>query len=363
MMSSMCAATSLGNGSQLGDRRVLVTGGSGFIGTNFVELLLAAGAEVCNVDIAPPNLAAHRRLWTNCDIMDPSGLCDVVGHFRPTDVVHLAARADSDGDSLDGYRMNSDGSRNVTDALAATDSIRRYVLISTQFVLGPAIPFEHERHYAPHTVYGQSKVLAEEFLREDDPPVTWTIARPTNVWGPWHRRYQRQFWRVLQRGLYLHPLSPDPIRSFGYVGSVCLQILGILCADHDAVHGRALYVGDQPIPQSLWVDEFSTVLRGDRARRAPASVLRAMGRLGDLAQRLHLPTPLSSSRYASMVTPYPTPMERTADALGSLPAIPLALGVRETARWLDDGTTPDASQWLDAATPDQEPTSGHKKRT
>lgn len=335
-------------------RRVLVTGGSGFIGTNLVELLGASGAIVCNVDVAAPNLPSHNSMWRRCDIMDRSGLREIFGDFAPSDVIHLAARADSDGTAIDGYRVNFEGSRNVVAALKAAE-IRRYILVSTQFVLGPTAPYEHERQYAPHTVYGHSKALAEEFLREDDPDTTWTIARPTNVWGPWHRRYQQQFWRVLRRGLYLHPSSPDPLRSFGYVGSVCLQLLQILSAEPGAVHGRALYVGDRPIPQSRWVDEFSIALRSRRARRVPRLLLRSLGRVGDLAERLGVRAPMTSSRYASMVTPYPTPMNRTAQALGGLPSIALAVGVQETVRWLDDGTPPDATRWLDELAGGPEP--------
>ncbi len=48
--------------------RILVTGGSGFIGTNYIELLLKTGqAELLNLDNRPPRNVAHKSFWQECD--------------------------------------------------------------------------------------------------------------------------------------------------------------------------------------------------------------------------------------------------------------------------------------------------------
>jgi nucleoside-diphosphate-sugar epimerase len=327
-------------------RRVLLTGASGFIGTNLVDLLEYEGAEVCNADIAAPLRPDQARVWKQADVMEPAKLADLFATFDPHVVVHLAARTDTLSTELDGYRMNHVGTRNVVDAIPSAPSAERFVFVSTQFVVRPGVPFVSETDFDPHTAYGQSKVIAEQDIRENPPDVTWVIVRPTNVWGPWHLRYQREFWRVVGRGLYLHPAQPDPIRSYAYVGSVCAQILAVLTVESGRVHERALYVGDEPIRQSLWVDAFSVALRGRRARRVPGGLVAALGRVGDLAQRAHLPSPITSERYASMTSDYPTPMYRTAGALGELHSVRLDVGVRQTTEWLQDGTSADVADWL-----------------
>ena len=335
----------------LDGRRVLVTGGSGFIGTNLVALLQQAGAEVRNADVAAPLRVNQHELWDRVDVTSASAVEASVSRFDPHHVLHLAARTDTLSEDLDGYAINHVGARVVLDAIRGAPSLERYVLVSTQFVLGPGHPFVDESTYAPHTAYGQSKVLAEQHLRAQPPAVTWTIVRPTNVWGPWHLRYQREFWRVVRRGLYLHPTRPDPIRSYGYVGSVCLQLLSMLTTDPARVHERALYVGDHPIRQSRWVDAFSVALRGKRARRVPGSIVAGLGVVGDALQRVRVPFPITRSRFASMTTDYPTPMERTETALGHLPTVPLEVGVAESVAWLDEGRSADVAAWLEHLSP------------
>ena len=51
--------------------RILVTGGSGFIGTNYIELLLNSGkAEFLNLDNQLPRNGAHKSFWQECDLVD-----------------------------------------------------------------------------------------------------------------------------------------------------------------------------------------------------------------------------------------------------------------------------------------------------
>jgi nucleoside-diphosphate-sugar epimerase len=271
---------------------------------------------------------------------------ELVRACDPHLVLHLAARTDTTSNRVADYDVNHVGTRNITRALAKSPSVERFIFVSTQFVLGPGTAFESETQYQPHTAYGESKARAERELMNDPPDLTWTIVRPTNVWGPWHLRYQREFWRVLSRGVYVHPSSPDPIRSYGYVGSVCMQMLAALTSDSAAVRGRVLYVGDEPIHLSEWVDAFSIGLRGRRARRVPGAALLLLGRVGDIAKRCSIDVPIDSGRFASMTEDYVTPMDRTRRALGGLTSVGLLAGVNETVAWLRHGRSPNVRSWL-----------------
>ena len=204
--------------------RLLVTGASGFIGTNYIDFHKQQNCELINLDIQPPLKKEHERFFKKVDIMEPSALESAFAEFSPTHVVHMAARAECDENTTveDGYAVNTIGTQNVLDAIKKTPSVERMIMVSTQYVAGPGRLPKHDEDYFPHTVYGQSKVITEQLTREAGLNCTWTFVRPTNIWGPWHMRYRREAWRVINKGVYLHPGGKPVVRSYGYVGNLSL---------------------------------------------------------------------------------------------------------------------------------------------
>jgi nucleoside-diphosphate-sugar epimerase len=147
-------------------------------------------------------------------------------------------------------------------------------------------------------------------------------------------RYRREFWRVVERGLYVHPGRRPVIRSYGYVKNVVHQIGKIFEADVDLVSSQTFYLGDRPINLFDWVNGFSRVLNGHDVRVIPRSLMRALALLGDIPTRVTgKPFLINSSRFRSMITDYETPMERTFDILGENPYT-LEKGIKETVEWL-----------------------------
>lgn len=320
---------------------ILVTGGSGFIGTNLIEYLREnqPSWQIQNIDIAEPKIAAHRIYWNNCDILDAVKLNAAVAESKPDYLIHMAARTDMDGKTLEDYSANHIGTANVVKAVQAVGTVSRAIFTSTQFVVGPGRPPANDEEYRPHTVYGESKVRSEQAVKAADLKCTWTIIRPTNVWGPWHPRYPYQFWRVLKQGRYVHPGGGPVIRSYGYVGTVISQMCRILQLAPDKVHRRVLYVGDAPVNLIEWVNAFSIALRGRTVRVVPRPVLRSLALVGDVVNSFGGKFPIFSSRFQSMTQDYPTPMQWTFDLLGEEPS-GLNSGVETTVRWLQQQGEP-----------------------
>lgn len=313
---------------------IVVTGGSGFIGTHLIDLLQENDdLEIVNLDIVPPRKKAHLRYWINCDIMRASELNRIFKDVRPRFVAHLAARTDMEGKTVDDYKLNSQGTQRVIGAIHEAGTVERSLFVSTQFVVGPGPLPAHDQDFRPQTIYGESKVLAEKAVRNGCLECVWTIVRPTNVWGSLHPRYPREFWRVMARGLYLHPGSKAVIRSYGYVGNVVDQIVGILAKPAESVDRKIFYVGDPPLVLLTWVNAFSLELTGRPARVIPQAALHALALVGDGLTKLGVKFPIYSSRLGSMTQDYPTPMEPTYALLGP-PKTSLADGVKETVEWL-----------------------------
>lgn len=316
--------------------KVLVTGGSGFIGTNVVEALSRKGNTILNYSLHAPLNSEQIQYWRAGDILDSVATTTVFQEFQPEKVLHLAARAECDENATvqTGYRVNTEGTRNVLDAIRATPSVERTIIMSTQFVCAPGRLPKNDTDYFPETVYGQSKVITEQLTREANLQSCWSIVRPTNIWGPWHMRYRREFWRVLQRGLYVHPGRKPVIRSYGYVGNVVSQIEKIFEAPREAVHGKTFYLGDRPVNLFDWVNGFARALTGREVRVVPRPLMRGLALLGDIPTALTgKPFLINSSRLRSMTTSYETPMEPTFALLGENPYT-LEDGITKTVEWL-----------------------------
>ena len=155
--------------------RALVTGGSGFIGSNLVDALVARGDEVTVID----DLSTGRREnlrgaleagaeLLELDIRERDRLREAVARVEPEVVFHLAAQIDvrkSIADPALDARINVEGTINVLDA-ARRAGVRRLVNTSTGGAIygeGRILPAPEEHTSAPEAPYGQSKLCAEGY--------------------------------------------------------------------------------------------------------------------------------------------------------------------------------------------------------
>lgn len=318
-------------------KRVLVTGGSGFIGTNVVHEFLNDGYDVLNVDIAPPRARAHEASWRRTDILDAPALRETLTSFRPDLVFHLAAKTVLDERTdLAHYAANIQGVQNVIDAVQAVGTVERTFFASSRLVAKLGYVPKDDTDYQPSTLYGLSKVRGEELVRAAPPTLgTWTILRPTGIWGPWFGVPYRDFFRTIERGRYVHPAGRDARKSYGYVGNTVYQLQRLAAHPPSRVHGKTILLADYP-PLSVrsWADQIQEALGAPRIGSLPVPVLKAVALGGDGLQRLGLKrAPLTSFRLKNLTTDMVYDTSALEELVGPLP-YSSAQGVTRTVAWL-----------------------------
>lgn len=118
-------------------RRVLVTGGSGFLGSH-VAAALAARPEVELVvagDVRRPQHPVDGIVYDDCDVTQPAGLVALLRRHRIDVVVHLAAIVNPGRDHGLEYRVDVDGSRHVLEACVEA-GVKRIVVSSSGAAYG-----------------------------------------------------------------------------------------------------------------------------------------------------------------------------------------------------------------------------------
>lgn len=317
--------------------KVLVTGGSGFIGTNYIELLLQDGkTEFINLDSKPPRNPGYKKFWRECDILDFSRLEKIIKDFKPTHVVHLAAKTGLDEKQLNEFAANIDGVENMVRILKEVSSLERAIFASSLLVCKMGYVPKDDNEYKPTTLYGQSKVCGEQIVRSaKDLPYAWTIIRPISVWGPWAEEPYRNFFQSVARNWYFHIGSGHYKRSMGYVENMVYEIQRLLLAPVEKVDGKIFYLGDSP-PIDLYefANEIQLVLGVRRINHLPLWAVKLAAKTGDILKATGWKKfPLSSFRLNNIRTEYMFDLQPIMDIAGPLP-YDFKTGIRRTVQWM-----------------------------
>jgi nucleoside-diphosphate-sugar epimerase len=316
---------------------ILITGGSGFIGTNLIEAFEEKKYTIINFDKNPPVKKSQEIYWYQGNIMRPENLESVFNKYQPTIVIHLAARTDTLSNKLDDYIENTKGTKNLIEEIETHDYIKHAVIASTQYVYkSREAPFSlNDDDYKPHTVYGESKRITEEITRRSNMNCKWTIVRPCNVWGPWHMRYPNELWKIIAKGLYVHPSRKPVVRTYAYVKNLVHQLTGILNAEDSVVNGKTFYLGDMPVDSYIWLNELSLQLRYKNVIRIPKLFFLIVAITGDILRSwFRINFPLYSVRYKNMIEDFYAPSNVAIHLFGTYNDN-LTNNVKETVEWLD----------------------------
>lgn len=183
---------------------ILVTGASGFLGSNLIEALAEKHPDwnICGLDLKPPPANVSKRIWQfiPADIMQAGSVQNAFVDYTPDVIVHTAgivpARKDRYSNNKTQWEkvkaINHDGTRHVLDA-ATSSGCKAFVYTSSCTVAIDDL--EHDYYYMNESVpiglatlhYGKSKGLAEQYVldrKHAEAGLAACALRPCTIIGP-----------------------------------------------------------------------------------------------------------------------------------------------------------------------------------
>jgi nucleoside-diphosphate-sugar epimerase len=321
--------------------RIAVAGGTGFVGSHVVELLLERGYEVnCLVlpDEGPLWLegipAGDRVAFFEGSVTERSSLgpflagCDAI-----VNVAGLTRSKTEEGF----LAVNAGGAVNLVEsALALPGGPRHIISMSSLAASGPCPEgrcLGEDEEQRPLTPYGRSKAALEAALRAYDGRMNSTFIRAPGVYGPRDRDFL-QYFRIVKRGLRVIA-GRRCVISLLYVKTLAAAIES--CILNPAAYGQAFFIADDG--EYDW-DDFSAMIEKSLGKKTlrikvPEWLIAVVALFSESAKRVMKRPPLLD-RYKLLEMRQSRWVVSTAKAerlLGFKPAASSADAIAETARW------------------------------
>ncbi|OPF17722.1 UDP-glucose 4-epimerase [Microcystis aeruginosa KW] len=275
-------------------KNILVTGATGFIGSYLLPILSQQKLQI--------TAAARKNLSQS--LSGPIRIVKV-GHIDEKTnwqealqgidiVIHLAARAHIINETIPNpeaefIKVNTQGTANLVEQ-SIQAGVKHFVFISS---IG-AMTTQSDRILTenspchPDSPYGRSKLQAEQALINlaKDSDMTWTILRPTLVYGPGNPGNMERLMKLIKRGLPLPFGAVKNRRSFVFVGNLVAAI--ITCLDHPNAANQIFLISDNQAvstPQLIRLIA-QQIQQPCRLLPVPTTLLRFLGYLGDRVESI-----------------------------------------------------------------------------
>ena len=254
---------------------ILVTGGTGLVGSHVAEQAAAKGYRVRALVRSNADLSLLRK-WNveliHGDLDPPESLaaaCD-----GASIIIHCAAKVGDWGPTDEYRRINVTGTQSLLNAAMATGNLKRWVQISSLGV------YEGKDHYGtdeatPPSTTGidgytltkvESELLVCDYIRQRQLPAI--VLRPGFIYGPRDRTVLPRLTERLRSGKFAFLGSPDKLMNNTFVGNLCEAIW--LAIERDDVVGEVFNIRD---PRAVTKREFIDTVCDASGIKRPTKVV------------------------------------------------------------------------------------------
>lgn len=282
---------------------ILLTGGSGFIGSHFHNYL--DQSRLINMDLVAPAFT-NNAVFTQGDIRVREQVQSVMQGKNITTIISLAAKHHDFGVGHDEYFDTNEEGTEVLCAAASENNIKEIVFFSSVAVYGVRdVVSNEELEPSPDSPYGASKLAGEKVLARwasEDPARKVLIIRPTVVFGPGNFANMKNLISQIDSGFYCHVGRGNNIKSIAYVENVVGATLFLM---NKLAPGVSVYnYADEPQLTTREIGEHIAGFLGKRiAFTLPMSMAVLFGLPFDLLIKLTGKNlPVSSARIRKLGT-------------------------------------------------------------
>lgn len=276
--------------------KIIVTGTSGFVGSNLCGYLLCNSFEVQQISL-------RNVTWKNNLIGDA--------------IIHLAGKAHDTKNASDAseyFKVNTELTKELFDVFLRSE-IRDFIYFSSVKAVADKVPqVLHEDFKAfPKTVYGQSKLKAEEYILSKDIPKNKRIfiIRPCMIHGPGNKGNLNLLYSVVKRRIPYPLAAFHNERSFLGIDNLNFMIKQIL-ENKNIKSGVYNFADDEFLSTNELIKIISSLTNKRNISIAfPKGVINQMAKIGDF-----LKLPLNSEIVQKLTENYRVSNNKIKNAIG-----------------------------------------------
>jgi dihydroflavonol-4-reductase len=321
--------------------RVLITGGTGFIGSRLALDCLQKGYSVNvvgqeNNDAESENrksIEAKGGKVAICSVTDRQRIFDIV---KAADVVYHLAAAQHEANIPDQtfWDVNVAGTKNVIEGCLKA-GVERFVHGSTIGVYGASLQgrLDEQSPLTPDNIYGVTKLEAEKIVRSFSEKLKVVIIRISETYGPGDRRLLKLF-RGIKKNAFPIIGNGDNIHHLVYIGDL-VQGLHLAATAEQAVGKVLVLSGKEALTTSAMIETVATELGKTSPRlRLPLLPFLMLATVTEaLCRPMGLQPPLHRRRMDFFRKSFLFSQEQSQQVLGFVPRVSFKEGVAETATW------------------------------
>jgi nucleoside-diphosphate-sugar epimerase len=239
-------------------KKILVTGGTGFIGRALVKRLIKEGYQVrLTTRRNPEDVKIENAEVIKVSFNDVESLKKAVEGC--SGVFHLAALIS--GCSREEFeKANVKSTENVVSAVNAQEKKPEFFIYSSSLASGgpsqnPEMPRTEQMKDEPVSNYGRTKLAAETFVKQLDGSIKWTILRPPIVYGKNDAGISKVA-RWVKRGFMVNMCAGDVFFNFIYLGDL-IEVM-ITAIKNPATKGQTYFVCENKhYPWMFFIDSIA----------------------------------------------------------------------------------------------------------